>query len=86
MRPLTVDKRRRQTPNHPAMIAHRVHKFITDHRPEAVCDDCISKSLALKRRQQAQRCTMPLSLTRDFDRRTDRCSLCGDEKLVIRAT
>jgi hypothetical protein len=68
------------------MIAERVLKFLNDRRPDAVCDDCIAARLDLKRRQQAQRVTQPLSLTSDFDRRQSVCSLCGDEKLVIRAT
>jgi hypothetical protein len=67
------------------MIAEQVHKFITDHRPRAVFDDCIARGIPLKRRQQAHRCTMPFGLTPGFDRRQDRCSLCGDDKLVIRA-
>ncbi|TAL35619.1 MAG: hypothetical protein EPN98_06550 [Phenylobacterium sp.] len=66
------------------MIAEQVRDFIVKHRPKAVCDDCIADGIPLKRRQQAHRCTMPFGLTSEFDRRRDRCSICGDDKLVIK--
>ena len=66
------------------LIAERVNKFITDHMPDAFCDDCIAEELGLSRRQQAHRVTSALATTADFRREVDSCSLCGKEKKVIR--
>jgi hypothetical protein len=67
-------------------IAERVNKFLTDHQPAAFCDDCLAERLQLSRRQQAHRVTSALGTTSNFSRANGRCSLCGDEKLVIQRT
>lgn len=65
-------------------IAQRVNSFITEKRPDAICDDCIAASLNLSRRQQSARVTGALETTSDFDRQIGICTLCRDEKKVIR--
>jgi hypothetical protein len=65
-------------------IPQRINEFITKHRPNAFCDDCIAEKLDLSRRQQAHRVTSALGPTGDFRREVDSCSLCGNEKKVTR--
>ena len=65
------------------LIAERVNNFITDHTPDAFCDDCIAEQLDLSR-QQTQRVTIALATTDSFLREIDSCSLCGKEKKAIR--
>jgi hypothetical protein len=52
--------------------------------PDPICDDCIAERLSLSVRQHANHKTRELARTDGFERRKDMCSLCGDEKLVIR--
>ena len=62
-----------------------VSKFVSRLSPEPVCDDCITDRLGLSIRQHANRKTRELAGTTGFERRKDACSLCGSEKIVIRA-
>jgi hypothetical protein len=64
-------------------IPESVNNFITKHRPDEFCDDCIAEQLRLSRRQQAHRVTSALATTDCFRREKDICSLCGSEKMVI---
>jgi hypothetical protein len=52
-------------------------------RPHAICDDCITERLGLTVRQHANHKTRKLARDPQFDRRRDRCSICGADKLVI---
>lgn len=63
------------------IIAERVNLWIRQHKG-AYCDDCIAEALDL-RRQQANRVTMALGTSSDFQRQRHACSQCGAEKLVI---
>ena len=65
-------------------IAERVNKFITKHKPDAFCDDCIAEQLDLSRRQEANLVTITLATTDNFQREIDNCSLCREVKKVIR--
>jgi hypothetical protein len=67
-------------------IAQRVNSYITNARPQAFCDDCITQALQLSRRQQSARVTGALETTSDFDRIEDACARCGSVKKVIRRT
>ena len=67
-------------------ILDDVRALIGRLAPQAVCDDCIAKTLGLSVRQHANHKTRELAGSRGFERRKDVCSLCGDEKLVIRRT
>ena len=64
-------------------IAERVNSFITEHRPNAFCDDCIAEQLSLSSRQEAQHITSALATTDSFQRVRGICSICGSEKKVI---
>lgn len=65
-------------------IAQRVNDYITNARPRAYCDDCISAALNLSQRQQSARVTGALETTSDFVREDDECAGCGTNKKVIR--
>lgn len=68
-----------------ASIPEQVSNFLRKHDGIPYCDDCIHKSLSLKRRQQAQRVTGALAQTREFIREKGPCSQCRVDKLVIRS-
>ena len=67
------------------LIAERVNRHITELHPEGSCDGCIAVALGL-RHQQANRVTMALATTSDFERDIDICFECGKELKVIRRT
>lgn len=63
-------------------LAQRVNDYITKRRPAPLCDACIARSLEI-RHQQANRVTMALETTSDFDRGNGLCADCGKEQKVI---
>ena len=65
------------------IIAERVNAYLTKRRPHPVCDACVAKSLKL-RHQQANRVTMALGTTSDFDRGNGICADCAKEQKVTR--
>ncbi len=65
-------------------VLDEVRRFVTRLSPDAVCDDCIAEKLELSVRQHANHKTRELAGTGGFERRKGACSLCGNEKLVIR--
>lgn len=65
-------------------VRDRVITLIAGRAPDPLCDDCIAEILNLTVRQHANHKTRELAREPDFDRRTDVCSLCHREKLVIR--
>lgn len=67
------------------IIAERVNQYITKRRPAGVCDACVAQALDL-RHQQANRVTMALGTTSDFDRTVDLCMDCDKEQKVTRRT
>jgi uncharacterized protein YaaQ len=65
-------------------VLENVRSLITRLAPDPICDDCIAERLSLSVRQHANHKTRELAGTGGFERRKDVCSLCGDQKLVIR--
>lgn len=65
-------------------ILDAVRNFVMRLSPDPVCDDCVAEKLELSVRQHANRKTRELAGSEGFERRKDRWSLCGGEKLVIR--
>ena len=65
------------------IIAERVNEFITKRYPAPLCDACVASALVL-RHQQANRVTMALGTTSDFDRGNGICADCGKEQKVTR--
>jgi len=63
------------------IIAERVNQFITKRYPNPLCDACIASALDL-RHQQANRVTMALGTTSDFNRDHGICADCGKEQKV----
>ncbi|UPH72512.1 hypothetical protein LGT41_0006765 [Abyssibius alkaniclasticus] len=66
-------------------LAYKVNSYISGRYPEAICDACIAASLEI-RHQQANRVTMALETTSDFDRGIGICEDCGKEQKVIKRT
>jgi len=64
------------------ILAYRVNCYISGRRPAALCDTCIAQALGVSG-QQANRVTMALGTTGDFDRRKGVCGDCGKEQKVI---
>ena len=64
-------------------IGERINSFITEHRPNAFCDDCITEHVRLSSRQHAQYVTDALATTDYFQRVSGTCSVCGSKKKVI---
>jgi hypothetical protein len=54
--------------------AEQIVAFLQNKRPERFCDDCIADELGLRRRQRAERVTLPLGLTSDYERSKGACS------------
>jgi hypothetical protein len=65
-------------------VLEDVARLVTRLSPEPVCDDCIAERLGLSVRQHANHKTRELAGSNGYERRRDRCSLCGADKLVIR--
>jgi hypothetical protein len=65
------------------IIAERVNNYLTQRRPDEVCDACVAAHLKL-RHQQANRVTMALGTTSDFTRGTALCVDCGRELVTTR--
>ena len=68
-----------------SLIAQRINDFVTEHRPNAVCDKCICEALYYYSSADSALITEALGTTPDFDQRLGQCVLCQNERLVIRA-
>ena len=67
-------------------VLEQVRKFVARLSPDAVCDDCISDKLSLSARQHVNLKTSELAGTQGFERHKGNCSICLNEKLVLRLT
>lgn len=65
-------------------VLERVRGFLARMAPMAICDDCIADELELTVRQHANRKTVELQKSREFDRRIGECAMCKRSKKVIR--
>ncbi len=65
------------------IIAQRVNDYLTQRRPDEVCDGCVANHLGL-RHQQANRVTMALGTTSDFTREISRCVDCDRDLVTTR--
>jgi hypothetical protein len=68
------------------LAAEKVNRFISSKHPEAVCDRCICGAIGFQSHAHSAQITAALGTTSDFIRGDGRCSLCGEERIVIRAT
>jgi hypothetical protein len=66
-------------------LARRINDFITDHRPDALCDRCICKALDFHSIGQVASIAEALGTTSDFDRRPGKCMMCKNEAIVVRS-
>jgi hypothetical protein len=63
-----------------------VNDFITARRPNAVCNRCIAEALGWTNAgAHPAQITGALATTRDFTQERGRCSICNNDKKVIRA-
>jgi hypothetical protein len=65
------------------IIAEQVNQYLTERRPDEVCDACVAARLKV-RHQQANRVTMALGTTSDFTRGPSLCVDCGRERVTTR--
>ena len=65
------------------IIAEKVNRYLTQRRPDEVCDSCVADHLGF-RHQQANRVTMALGTTSDFTRETGQCADCDRELITTR--
>jgi len=64
-------------------LAYRVNEHISKRRPATICDSCIAMAIEI-RPQQANRMTIALETTSDFERGNGICVDCRKEQKVIR--
>jgi len=69
------------------VVPEKVVEFLRANKGVDFCDDCISKQLSLKRRQQVQAVTATLALGSGYTRKAGFCPACKAkrEKLLIRS-
>ena len=66
-------------------VPQRINDFITDKRPAAVCNKCIADGLGMvNNTAHPAQVTGALATTNDFVQEQGRCSICHDNKKVIR--
>jgi len=65
-------------------VFDQVEALVKRLAPEPVCDDCISERLGLSASEHVQHKTSELSGMSGFERQKGPCSLCTDDKMVIR--
>jgi hypothetical protein len=63
----------------------KIHSFLVEKTPKAVCDDCVAKYAKVEPRQQVNPIVSALGLTTDFHRKKAECSVCKSNKLVTRS-
>lgn len=68
------------------LVAQRVNDWITEQRPKPVCDTCIVQGLNLTQQAHAAQITTALGTTSDFIRAKGVCSICKNERMVIKAS
>jgi hypothetical protein len=66
-------------------VPERVATFLRQAGGTAYCDGCIQRKLKLARVQQVQQTTASFALGGGFERKNGICSVCNEEKKVIRA-
>lgn len=64
-------------------VAEPVNVYITERRPDAICDPCLGRALNI-RDQQANQVAVALGTTGEFDRDRGVCADCGKAQKVIR--
>ena len=66
-------------------VPQRINDFITKHKPEPVCNKCIAMGLGLINvTAHPAQVTGALATTSDFIQEAGTCSICKDDKKVIR--
>jgi hypothetical protein len=65
-------------------VLDRVRGLIERLAPEPACDDCIARKLELPQSSQANLAVRELAGSEGFERRIDKCALCGTDRTVTR--
>ena len=68
------------------IVAQRVNDWISNDAPKPVCDICIVEGLGLSQQAHAAQITAALGTTSDFVRIKGVCSLCKNDRMVIKAS
>jgi hypothetical protein len=69
------------------MRPQEINDFITSKRPAAVCNRCIANGLNLSNKgAHPAQVTAALATTNDFVQERGNCSICHNERKVIRRT
>jgi hypothetical protein len=66
-------------------LPERVVKLVQDGGGDFYCDDCIQQSLGLPGIHQVRKVTASFAFGGGFERRNGICSVCHEDKRVIRA-
>lgn len=67
-----------------SLVAQRINEHLTLEKPNAWCDGCITTNLSLTTPAHASQITAALGTTSDFIREQGECSICKQDKKVIR--
>ena len=65
-------------------VLERVKSLLAKIAPNAVCDDCMARDLAITPRQHANHKTRELARLPAFERKQGTCAMCKGHKKVIR--
>jgi hypothetical protein len=66
-------------------VPERVEKLIQGGAGDSYCDECIQRSLKLPGLLQVRQITASFAFGGGFERRNGACSVCHEDKRVIRA-
>jgi len=68
-------------------VPQRINDFITKHRPNYVCNKCIAEGVGLTNEgAHPAQVTGALATTGEFEQVQGTCSICKNNKKVIRRT
>lgn len=67
------------------LVAQQINELITQHNAP-ICDACIVQSLKLTTQAHSAQITAALGTTSEFERKNGVCSICKNQRTVIRST
>jgi hypothetical protein len=66
-------------------VPQQINDFITSKRPDALCNKCVAEGVGLTNdTAYPAQVTAALGTTSDFIRKPGTCSICKNDKTVIR--
>lgn len=67
------------------ILIEQIASFVRDFSKGRFCDDCLREMLDISSVARVSRFTDALAASREFERETGSCTVCGNEKQLIRA-